>query len=72
MDQEELDLCQCAVCGAGINVVADRYFALSDTDESILCFECAIERGGQYDENDDAWLVSPDVSSLPDERRPHA
>ena len=29
-----------------------------------LCFACALERGGQYDENEDCWLVPPDIDSL--------
>jgi hypothetical protein len=72
MDLEEFTLCQCVGCGADIDVTADRYYASSDTDETVLCFECAIARGGVYDENHDTWTVPPDASLLPDERRPHA
>ena len=70
MELEELELCQCAECGADVDVHADRYFVFSD--EGVLCFECAISRGGQYDEDNDVWLVPPDVSTFTDERRPHA
>ena len=69
MEQEEMDLCQCAQCGADIDLGDDRFFAFSNQD--VLCFECALEHGGQYDERRDSWLVSPDVSSFSDERRPH-
>jgi hypothetical protein len=70
MEQEELELCECANCGADVDLQGERYFAFSSQD--VLCFECAIELGGQYDEMDDLWLVAPDVAVFADERRPHA
>ena len=70
MDQEEAELSECASCGADIDVHADRYFALSD--QEVLCFECAIDLGGQYDESRDQWLVVPDVGFFVDEPRAHA
>jgi hypothetical protein len=70
MEQEEVELCECASCGAEVDPHADRYFALSDQD--VLCFECAIDLGGEYDESEDRWLVAPNLDFLADERRPHA
>jgi hypothetical protein len=69
MEQEETELSECAECGMEIDLHRDRYFAFSD--QGFLCFECAIERGGAYDEHDDSWAVCPDVSSFADDRRPH-
>jgi hypothetical protein len=32
-----------------------------------LCWSCALERGGRYNAELDAWTEEPDVSDLPDE-----
>ncbi len=65
-----MELCECASCGAEVDPHVDRYFALSDQD--VLCFECAIDLGGQYDESEDRWLVAPNLDLSADEPRPHA
>lgn len=36
-----------------------------------LCWECALRRGGTFDAKQDRWVALPDISDLPDERRPH-
>ncbi len=69
MEQEEIELSECAGCGVEIDLHRDRYFAFSD--EGFLCFECAIERGGTYDERNDSWAISPDVSSFAHDLQPH-
>jgi hypothetical protein len=38
----------------------------------VLCWACALKRGGVHDEKDDRRVVAPEVEDLPDERRPHA
>ena len=30
----------------------------------VLCFACAVSRGGSYDEADDRWVSEPDTSGL--------
>jgi hypothetical protein len=60
----------CVDCGAVLWPDVDRTFACSA--DTYLCFECAERRGGVYDEEADGWSVPPDMSGLPDERRPHA
>ncbi len=65
---ENRTLVDCADCRATI-APSDRVFAISD--ETFLCFECAVKRGGVYDEPHDRWLVEPNVADEPDERRPH-
>jgi hypothetical protein len=47
----------CVACGGHINPATDKTFALSP--ERDLCFVCSIERGGQYDEQTDRWIVPP-------------
>jgi hypothetical protein len=41
------------------------------SDDAFLCLECALKRGGVFDEDTDRWVVPPDVEDLSDERRPH-
>ena len=69
MEREEDTTEKCADCGALVNPGLDRAFAFSE--DSLLCYECASRRGGSYDEIEDRWVVVPDVSDEPDERRPH-
>jgi len=67
--QEFRELTDCCDCGAVIEAEAERPFTVSD--DEVLCFECAVRRGGVYDAAEDRWTVAPDVADLPDERRPH-
>ena len=70
MHQDEFsDLTVCCDCGAAVSPELDRAFSCAP--ETYLCFECAIRRGGVYDGRLDRWASPPDVSRLPDERRPH-
>ncbi len=66
--QEWNELLECCDCAATIEPGTARAFAL---DGEVLCFECAIRRGGVYDEPHDRWLVAPKLEDEPDERRPH-
>lgn len=58
----------CASCGEVISPATDGGFAYGT--QGVLCWECAIRRGGSYDADQDRWTTPPDVSDLPDERRP--
>ena len=70
MDREESDQSvSCRACGAVIEPDASRGFAFGE--HGTLCWECSIQRGGTYDSQQDRWTTPPDVSDLPDERRPH-
>jgi len=59
---------RCASCGGLLTIGADRAYAFSPT--GVLCPACASRRGGVYDAERDRWVVEPDCSDLPDERRP--
>jgi hypothetical protein len=59
----------CCACGAEIWPELDRSFPCAP--DTYLCFACAEQRGGVYQYDEDRWTVAPDVSGLPDERRPH-
>jgi hypothetical protein len=71
MDQsyEEEDLVECIDCSAELSPEGDRGFALSD--DSYLCFTCAMRRGGNYDYAQERWVVEPNVADEPDQRRAH-
>jgi hypothetical protein len=63
MHQSEAEeLAPCRGCGAEIATVERAYVF---GQEDMLCFECAVARGGTYDERLDRWEPTPDVSDLP-------
>jgi hypothetical protein len=59
-ESDEMTLC--LVCGAEISVAVDRTFAV--TDDTAVCFACAVERGGRYDELHDTWTRAPELSGV--------
>jgi hypothetical protein len=54
---EDRELVSCALCGAEIRPATDRAYQI--TSRSVLCFDCALERGGRYDEVRDVWSTLP-------------
>jgi hypothetical protein len=52
----------CADCGTEVELDIDRGFRVGE--RAALCFECAVERGGTYDENDERWLEPPDLEGI--------
>lgn len=70
MHREEMErLTTCVDCGSEVSGSLDRAYAFGP--RGLLCRACAIRRGGSYDEGQDRWVRDPDVSDLPDPRRPH-
>jgi hypothetical protein len=59
---ETQELLVCRACGAEVSLL-DRTYVLGDNDA--LCFSCATERGGVYDERYDQWERAPSVTDLP-------
>jgi hypothetical protein len=59
----------CAACGGHLHLDSDRTFALDP--ERDLCFTCSLERGGEYEQETDRWVVPPldPAIDLRDERR---
>lgn len=55
----------CAQCGTPVALSSDRAFAFGIGN--LLCWGCAMERGGRYDAELDRWTTSPDVADFPDE-----
>ena len=68
MDPDEYELSDddtisvCADCGTEVELDTERGFRIGD--RAALCFECAVERGGTYDENDERWLEPPDLEGI--------
>jgi hypothetical protein len=56
-------LATCAECGAEMAPATDRAFALAG--DRFLCFQCAVRRGGSWDEQHDRWSDDPDTADLP-------
>lgn len=59
---ETRELTSCADCGADVWPDRDRAYAFGP--EACLCFDCAVRRGGSYDETHDRWLRPPDSRGL--------
>jgi hypothetical protein len=61
---ETRDRDRCLDCGAEISDTRDRAYVTGE-DEGLLCFECALRRGGKYDEARDHWDTPPTLGDLP-------
>ena len=65
MHRSESDaLMVCADCGAEIDPDRGRGYGVGP--DAALCWACARQRGGAYDETRDTWLRAPDVEDLLD------
>jgi hypothetical protein len=54
----------CAQCGAEFWPELERGYAFGEEDDQVLCYACAIQRGGVYDELNDRWSEAPTLSGL--------
>ena len=52
----------CSECGSDVHASRDRTYAIDA--ERMLCFACALRRGGSYDEGHDFWKQAPDLEGL--------
>jgi hypothetical protein len=59
---EALDVASCLACGEEVSLGVGRVYAV--TEDSVLCFACAIKRGGSYNEAHDEWTKAPDIAGL--------
>lgn len=59
---EEEGLVSCAVCGTTVDPGRDRGFVAADG--STLCFDCALARGGRWDDDEDRWSEEPERAGL--------
>jgi hypothetical protein len=59
---ETFDMFGCSDCGATVAPAQDRVYAFGT--DGVLCMECALRRGGAWDEGRDRWTVAPRVDDL--------
>jgi hypothetical protein len=59
---EERTLAECADCGAELQPEGQEGFSFGT--RGVLCFDCAMRRGGRYDEHQDRWAVEPSLEGL--------
>jgi hypothetical protein len=59
---EDAESSACADCGALVDLAGARTFAFGE--QSLLCWSCAIRRGGRYDAGREAWSTPPSVADL--------
>jgi len=59
---ETAELVTCSQCGTPVASGRSREFEFGEA--LVLCFDCAIRRGGSYDERTDRWSEAPAVDGL--------
>ncbi len=60
---EQEEFVDCAACGATIDPGSDRVFALG-AEEDFLCWECAAQHGGTWEDVLQLWSTDPDLRGL--------
>lgn len=61
----DLDQLSCVDCRRPIDaedLADERPFAI--TDEVVLCHDCALRRGGVYDDAEDKWKIAPRLEDV--------
>lgn len=66
-DPEDMEIFVCTLCGESVKPATERAFAFGDED--VLCYACAVRRGGRYDDAEDRWTVPPKVADLQHEEQ---
>jgi hypothetical protein len=62
MHESEWDeLQQCVDCGSEVAPGTDRAFAFGDV---VLCFDCAVRRGGEFDAQRETWSKAPSLGDI--------
>ena len=56
------ELLSCSDCGTAVATEQERLYAFGT--DGVLCMECALRRGGAWDEGRDRWTVPPRVDDL--------
>ena len=60
-NQTQQDDERCSGCSESIDETNERY---AFGDEVLLCWSCAVERGGIYDTEHECWVNEPEVRDL--------
>lgn len=56
------ELVDCALCGSEVTLGRDRSYAFGEN--AVLCFECAVCRGGVFDDAARSWRQVPNLCGL--------
>jgi hypothetical protein len=56
------DRWNCSDCGVPVAPLGERLYAFGT--DGLLCMECALRRGGAWDEGRERWTVPPRVDDL--------
>jgi hypothetical protein len=59
---EEACIETCVSCGAEVWPERDRGYFIGPDD--VLCFECAVAKGGVFDEVQERWTVEPTLTGV--------
>jgi len=59
---ESNTLVSCLDCGAELRPGPDRGYTFGA--DGVLCFDCALRRGGRYDELRERWSEDPRIDDL--------
>lgn len=63
MHRSELeDATPCAACDAMVEPGAARGYGFGS--DAVLCWQCAVDRGGSYDAEQERWVSPPRVDDL--------
>jgi len=63
MEPEEIEeLVECWECGTTVSPSEDPVFPFGE--RAVLCLECSIKRGGEYDADSERWTQPPSVDDL--------
>ena len=63
MTPRDLRLTHCVLCGSMVNLGRGPVYALDE--DCLLCFPCAVLKGGIYDEAAHSWVALPARAGLP-------
>ena len=67
MNPTDLELTRCVLCGSMVKPGGAPVYALDE--DALLCFHCAVQRGGTYDEAAHNWVALPCCNGLPPSER---
>jgi hypothetical protein len=59
---ETSGLVACSDCGTSVDSGRDREFEFAGA--LVLCFDCALRRGGCFDEARDLWSHAPTIDDI--------
>lgn len=62
---ETEELVPCSDCGAEVSIAGARAFTFGSA--GVLCWDCAVRRGGSYDAQHERWSTAPRTGDLHDE-----